>query len=76
MQIGFPAKMQVKELPKAALVPLICPPHAQVEVKVPLHVGDLVDFLVDPHTNMDCDGVYIVDMQFWPDSGDTRTWES
>ena len=48
----------------------------QVEVKVPLHAGDVVDFMVHPHGNMDCDGVYIVDMQFWPDSGDTRTWES
>ena len=43
---------------------------------MPLHVGDIVDFIVDPHTNMDCDCVYIVDMHFWPDSGDTRTWES
>ena len=48
----------------------------QVEVKVPLHAGDVVDFMVHPHGNMDCDGVYIVDMQFWPDSGNTRTWES
>ncbi len=44
-------------------------------MKMPLHAGDMVDFLVHPHANMDCDGVYIVDIQFWQDSGDARTWE-
>lgn len=48
----------------------------QVEVKLKMHAGDLVDFVVHPHANMDCDGVYIVDMQFWQDSGDARTWEN
>ena len=34
-----------------------------MELRLPLHVGDWVDFLVHPHDNMDCDGVYIVDSQ-------------
>lgn len=48
----------------------------QVEMKLALHAGDLVDFIVHPHTNMDCDGIYIVDVQIWQDSGDARTWET
>ena len=73
----FPLQgLELKELSQIMSVPSICPLHVQVELKMLLHVGDIVDFIVDPHTNMDCDGVYIVDMQFWPDSGDTRTWES
>ncbi|CAL8462880.1 g2414 [Coccomyxa elongata] len=51
------------------------PQRQKVEMKMPLHAGDMVDFLVHPHANMDCDGVYIVDIQFWQDSGDARTWE-
>ena len=74
--MGFLAGLERQGAQKFSSTPLICPFHAQVELKMPLHVGDVVDFTVDPHTNMDCDGVYIVDMQFWPDSGDSRTWES
>jgi hypothetical protein len=47
-----------------------------VEIKLNMHAGDLVDFVVHPHANMDCDGVYIVDMQFWQESGNARTWET
>lgn len=53
-------------------VPLPC----QVEMKVPLHAGDILDFIVHPRSNMDCDGIYIVDIQIWQDSGDAHTWET
>ena len=47
----------------------------QVELRLALGVGDWVDFLVHPRANMDCDGVYIVDMQLWQDPGDAPPWE-
>ena len=47
-----------------------------MELRLPLHVGDWVDFLVHPHDNMDCDGVYIVDSQIWQDPGETPPWET
>jgi hypothetical protein len=48
----------------------------QVELRLALGVGDWVDFLVHPRANMDCDGVYVVDMQLWQDPGDAAPWET
>ena len=50
-------------------------PCIQVELRLALGVGDWVDFVVHPRSNMDCDGVYIVDMQLWQDPGDAPPWE-
>ncbi|KAK9907269.1 hypothetical protein WJX75_000339 [Coccomyxa subellipsoidea] len=52
------------------------PQRQKVEMKVPLHAGDILDFIVHPRSNMDCDGIYIVDVQIWQDSGDAHTWET
>ena len=41
------------------------PQRQKVEFRFALHVGDLVDFVVHPRENHDCDGVYVVDMQLW-----------
>ncbi|KAK9821580.1 hypothetical protein WJX81_008053 [Elliptochloris bilobata] len=52
------------------------PQRQKVEFRVPLHTGDMVDFMVHPRSSMDCDGVYIVDMQIWRNEGGLRTHEA
>jgi len=52
------------------------PQRQKVEFRVPLHTGDTVDFMVHPRGSMDCDGVYIVDMQLWRNEGGLRTHEA
>ena len=42
------------------------PQRQKVEFRrLNLGVGDVLDFIVHPRSSMDCDGVYIVDMQIW-----------
>lgn len=38
---------------------------AQMEFTFDIEVGDVVDFIVHPRGNQDCDGVYLVDIQYW-----------
>ena len=43
------------------------PNRQKLEWRLPVHVGDTIDFVLDPRTNHDCDGLYLVNMQIWPD---------
>lgn len=52
------------------------PQRQKVEFRVALHTGDTIDFMVHPRGSMDCDGVYIVDMQIWRNEGGLRTHET
>ena len=52
------------------------PQRQKVEFRVALHTGDTIDFTVHPRGSMDCDGVYIVDMQIWRNEGGLRTHEA
>ena len=52
------------------------PQRQKVEFRVALHTGDAIDFMVHPRGSMDCDGVYIVDMQIWRNEGGLRTHET
>lgn len=44
------------------------PNRQKIEWRLNIHTGDIIDFLVNPRGNHDCDGVYIVDIQIWTDS--------
>lgn len=44
------------------------PNRQKIEWRLNMHTGDVIDFLVNPRGNHDCDGVYIVDIQIWTDS--------
>jgi hypothetical protein len=37
----------------------------QMEFTFDIDVGDVVDFIAHPRENQDCDGVYLVDIQYW-----------
>lgn len=37
-----------------------------VELYLDLFPGDKIDFMVDARSNHDCDGIYIVEISFWP----------
>ncbi|KAK9802583.1 hypothetical protein WJX73_007527 [Symbiochloris irregularis] len=44
------------------------PQRHSVELKLPLHSGDNVDIIVHGRKNHDCDGVFLIDVQFWQDA--------
>ena len=43
------------------------PNRQKIEWKMHIRTGDIIDFLVNPRGNHDCDGLYIVDIQIWTD---------
>ena len=43
------------------------PNRQKIEWRLHIRTGDIIDFLVNPRGNHDCDGVYIVDIQIWTD---------
>jgi len=43
------------------------PNRQKIEWRLHIRTGDVIDFLVNPRGNHDCDGVYIVDIQIWTD---------
>lgn len=44
------------------------PNRQKVEWRLHIRTGDVVDFVVEPRANHDCDGLYIVDVQIWNDA--------
>lgn len=44
------------------------PNRQKIEWRLNVRTGDIIDFMVNPRTNHDCDGVYIVDVQIWTDT--------
>ena len=41
------------------------PNRQKIEWRLHIRTGDVIDFIVDPRTNHDCDGLYIVDVSIW-----------
>ena len=44
------------------------PNRQKIEWRLHIRTGDVIDFIVDPRTNHDCDGLYIVDVSIWTDA--------
>ena len=42
------------------------PLRSKLQWRLDLEYGDRIDFIVDPYKNHDCDGVYIADIEIWP----------
>lgn len=49
------------------------PNRQKLEWQLSMRVGDTIDFVLDPRKNHDCDGLYLVNMQIWPNDRDIAT---
>ena len=44
------------------------PNRQKVEWRLHIRTGDVIDFIVEPRSNHDCDGLFVVDVQIWIDT--------
>eukprot|EP00884_Botryococcus_braunii_P014758 jgi/Botrbrau1/23283/Bobra.0102s0026.1 len=49
------------------------PQRQKMEFTFDIEVGDVMDFIAHPRENQDCDGVYLVDIQYWKGDVALRT---
>lgn len=44
------------------------PNRQKIEWRLHIRTGDVIDFIVEPRSNHDCDGLFIVDVSIWADA--------